>query len=326
MPTAIARLPPARPGTPTTTSSRPAPGRARASGRVHRRAADRRPPHPGQRDIAADADGGQRPDLLGTRRSAQDHARPARWSGPVPTASRWSSRSAARAGSGRAALLADQRPQQQRGQHGTDQLGHDVGRYPLPRESPRNANATLTGGFRCAPETVPMNKMMAATISAGATTRAPYGTALPPKRALTMPLADGDQNQEEGPRATRRTASTLIAVVPEVELGAPSSAARRTARRPRHDGPPPVRPAPTGSARVACHLVTLVRRPKRQARAGPDLGPSQSGHHGPRSHRHTGDRLTRKRVSARAWPSAGTRPPGRPAHQGKSQGRAAPSP
>ena len=37
-------------------------------------------------------------------------------------------------------------------------------------KSPRSANATLTAGFRCAPETAPMNKMMAATISAGATT------------------------------------------------------------------------------------------------------------------------------------------------------------
>ena len=40
-------------------------------------------------------------------------------------------------------------------------------------KSPRAAKATLTAGFRCAPETVPMNKMMAATISAGATTFAP---------------------------------------------------------------------------------------------------------------------------------------------------------
>ncbi len=31
----------------------------------------------------------------------------------------------------------------------------------------------LTAGLRCAPETVPMNKMMAITISAGATTLAP---------------------------------------------------------------------------------------------------------------------------------------------------------
>src|SRR5215471_14618831 len=40
-------------------------------------------------------------------------------------------------------------------------------------KSPRAANAKLTAGFRCAPDTVPMNKMMAITISAGATTLAP---------------------------------------------------------------------------------------------------------------------------------------------------------
>jgi hypothetical protein len=39
-------------------------------------------------------------------------------------------------------------------------------------KSPRAANARLTAGLRCAPETVPMNRMMAATMSAGATTRA----------------------------------------------------------------------------------------------------------------------------------------------------------
>jgi len=47
---------------------------------------------------------------------------------------------------------------------------------------PRSAKATLTAGLRWAPETVPMNKMIAVTISAGATTRAPYGTAPEPLR------------------------------------------------------------------------------------------------------------------------------------------------
>ena len=32
----------------------------------------------------------------------------------------------------------------------------------------------LTAGFRCAPEILPMNKMMAMTVSAGATTAAPW--------------------------------------------------------------------------------------------------------------------------------------------------------
>ena len=40
-------------------------------------------------------------------------------------------------------------------------------------KSPRSANAMLTARLRWAPETAPMNRMMAATISAGAMTSAP---------------------------------------------------------------------------------------------------------------------------------------------------------
>src|ERR1700735_4131313 len=40
-------------------------------------------------------------------------------------------------------------------------------------KSPRTANATLTAGFRCAPETVPMNRITAITINPGAVTAAP---------------------------------------------------------------------------------------------------------------------------------------------------------
>ena len=47
--------------------------------------------------------------------------------------------------------------------------------YPGTRrhgKSPRSEKATLTAGFRCAPETLPMNMMMPITISPGATTAA----------------------------------------------------------------------------------------------------------------------------------------------------------
>src|SRR3954452_19805067 len=47
--------------------------------------------------------------------------------------------------------------------------------YPGTRrhgKSPRGANASDTAGFRCAPETAPMNRMIAITISPGATTAA----------------------------------------------------------------------------------------------------------------------------------------------------------
>ncbi len=47
--------------------------------------------------------------------------------------------------------------------------------YPGTRchgKSPRSANAMLTAGLRCAPDTLPMNRMIAITINPGATTAA----------------------------------------------------------------------------------------------------------------------------------------------------------
>ena len=47
--------------------------------------------------------------------------------------------------------------------------------YPGTRhqgKSPRNENATLTAGLRCTPDTLPINKMIAITINAGALTAA----------------------------------------------------------------------------------------------------------------------------------------------------------
>ena len=47
--------------------------------------------------------------------------------------------------------------------------------YPGTRfhgKSPRAANASDTAGFRCAPDTAPMNRMIASTINPGATTAA----------------------------------------------------------------------------------------------------------------------------------------------------------
>jgi hypothetical protein len=47
-----------------------------------------------------------------------------------------------------------------------------------------------------------MNKMMAATISPGAVTRAPYGTASPPKRALTIPAPTATKTRKKVPRTS----------------------------------------------------------------------------------------------------------------------------
>jgi hypothetical protein len=45
--------------------------------------------------------------------------------------------------------------QEPRDERRADQLDHDVARDPTPRESLRSANAMLTAGFRCAPDTLP---------------------------------------------------------------------------------------------------------------------------------------------------------------------------
>ena len=69
-------------------------------------------------------------------------------------------------------------------------------------KSPRSAKPMLTAGLRWAPDTVPMNRMMAATISAGATTRAPYGTAPPPNRALTMSAPTATRTRKNVPSSS----------------------------------------------------------------------------------------------------------------------------
>jgi hypothetical protein len=63
-----------------------------------------------------------------------------------------------------------------------------------------------------------MNKMIAATISAGATTFAPYGTALPPNLALTMPPPTATRTRKKSPEQLREQPPPLVPVVPEVEL------------------------------------------------------------------------------------------------------------
>ena len=63
-----------------------------------------------------------------------------------------------------------------------------------------------------------MNKMMAITISAGATTFAPYGTALPPNLALTMPPPTATRTRKKRPEQLGEQPPSLVPVVQEVEL------------------------------------------------------------------------------------------------------------
>src|SRR3984893_9790728 len=82
-----------------------------------------------------------------------------------------------------------------------------------------------------------MNKMVAITIRAGATTRALYGTAWPPNRALTMPPPTATNTRKKVPRASanrRRHSyrSSQKSVARAIEFGCPrvrrATAARLT--------------------------------------------------------------------------------------------------
>ena len=72
--------------------------------------------------------------------------------------------------------------------------------YPAARrhgKSPRSPNAIVTAGFRCAPETAPMKRMIAITISAGAVTAARPAD-LPVADRVDHPAAGADQHEQEG--------------------------------------------------------------------------------------------------------------------------------
>ena len=73
----------------------------------------------------------------------------------------------------------------------------------------------LTAGFRWAPETLPMNKMMAMTIKAGATTAAVRLIVFGEGLAHHAP-AGGHQDQEERAEKLREQAPPLLARVVEV--------------------------------------------------------------------------------------------------------------
>ncbi len=85
--------------------------------------------------------------------------------------------------------------------------------YPGTRshgKSPRSANATLTAGLRWAPDTLPMNRMTASTISAGAVTAAVrlivFGNASPiiPPPAATNTRKNVPSNSEKSRRHSWR--------------------------------------------------------------------------------------------------------------------------
>lgn len=62
-----------------------------------------------------------------------------------------------------------------------------------------------------------MNKMMAATISPGAATRA-VRDSVATEPGVDHPCPHSDKDKEEGPKDLGEQAPTFVAVVPEVEL------------------------------------------------------------------------------------------------------------
>src|SRR5215218_4427224 len=143
------------------------------AGRVHRRAADRARPQASQDEVRADPQRRQRTQVLGLGRRPQDHAeQPDRQDqlhhhrlavadpGPGP--------------------VAPNDPTLPNIAHNTSTARVDPSSsatmYPGTRrqgKSPRRAKPRVTAGFRWAPLTAPMNKMIARTIRPGAVTPAP---------------------------------------------------------------------------------------------------------------------------------------------------------
>src|ERR1035437_6891036 len=73
----------------------------------------------------------------------------------------------------------------------------------------------LTAGFRWAPDTLPMNRMIAMTIRAGATTAA-WRLISPGKAWPIIPPAGGHQHEEERAEQFRTEAAPLLARVVEI--------------------------------------------------------------------------------------------------------------
>src|SRR5258707_4683107 len=63
----------------------------------------------------------------------------------------------------------------------------------------------LTAGLRCAPDTAPMNMMMARTMRPGATTRAAAGMASPPNLAFTIPAPAATSTRRNVPSSSENT-------------------------------------------------------------------------------------------------------------------------
>ncbi len=63
----------------------------------------------------------------------------------------------------------------------------------------------LTAGLRCAPETAPMNMMIASTMRPGATTRASAGTTCPPNLAFTIPPPAATSTRRNVPSSSEKT-------------------------------------------------------------------------------------------------------------------------
>ena len=108
-------------------------------------------------------------------------------------------------------------------------------RAPASTGSRRAARTIYCRVRRCAPETVPMNKPTAATISAAATTAAPDGTASPPKRALTMPPPTATRTRKKAPEQLE-TGAALELLSRSRTRPSPNSAAPWIAARRRHAG------------------------------------------------------------------------------------------
>ncbi len=193
-------------------------GRPERARGIHRGPADRRPPQPGQRDVAAHRDGGERPHLLGSGRGAEDHADEPGRQHQLPDHRDRHRDAGAGQGQARAAVPPDQRPQQQRGQHRAGELGHDVGGYPPPGEIATQRKRGAHHRVEVRAGDGPHEQDDRHHHQGRGDHPGRRGDGVPAEPRVHHPGARRHQDQEEGTEQLGEQPPPLVPVIPEVEL------------------------------------------------------------------------------------------------------------
>ena len=200
-------------------------GRAQGPGRVHGGAADRRAPQAGQGDVAADADARRSgPSCCAPEDDAEDGADQPGGEHDLPhhRGERWRCRGP---GSVRPALpcLPSSAHSSSVARTAPSELGDDVGGHPPPGEVAAQREGDADRRVQVGARDRAHEQDDRGTISAGATTSAPYGHGRAAEPRVDHAAADGDQHQEERPEQLGEQPPPLVAARPRSRTRAASS-------------------------------------------------------------------------------------------------------